>query len=369
MVGIDLHSNNMFCGMVNRAGQKLYGKKLACHLPAILTALEPFKEQIDTIAVESTYNWYWLVDGLQDHGYRVVLANPAAIVQYEGIKRTDDESDGFFLAELLRLNILPQGYICDRDLRPVRDLLRRRLGLVRKRTSLMLSLKGLHARMFGQPLALKRVKSMSPEEGAQLFSHAADQLIAEIQVRLMRRLDEDIGLLETKVLEKARTMPCYELLQTLPGVGKIMALTITLETADITRFACPGQYASYCRCVDSQRTSNRKKKGTNNVRCGNGYLSWAWVEVANFARRFDDPSRRFHDRKTAQANSILATKALACKLSKAAWHIMTENKPYDPERLFPSAQKSDGCWGDKMKEPILDGSAQPCLSPGTSQEA
>jgi transposase len=137
MCGIDLHSNNLFCGVVDQNGKRVFEKKLPCDLPSLLKALKPIKSQIHTITVESTFNWYWLVDGLQDNGYNVVLANPNKIIQYNGIKQTNDKSDAFFLAELLRLEILPTGHICDRRLRPVRDLLRRRMGLVHKRTSLM----------------------------------------------------------------------------------------------------------------------------------------------------------------------------------------------------------------------------------------
>ena len=127
------------------------------------------------------------------------------------------------------------------------------------------------------------------------------------------------------------------MLHSLPGVGQILALTITLETADIKRFATAGDYASYCRCVDSQRLSNGKKKGQNNSKCGNKYLAWAYVEAAHFAKRYDAQCRQFHDRKSAKTNKIVATKALACKLAKAAWHMMREQKPYDPKRMFPSA--------------------------------
>jgi len=361
MVGIDLHSNNLFCGITDVQGRRLWDKKLPCELGGVLNALQPYRERIDTVAVESTFNWYWLVDGLQDHGYQVVLANPAAIVQYEGLKYTDDQSDCFFLAELLRLKILPLGHICDRKIRSVRDLLRRRMGLVHQRTALMLSLKSHHARLLGQPLATGRVKAMTPSEGAELFSDSADRLVAEVQLRLMRQFDQEIDTIEKTVRARASGMPCYHLLQSLPGVGKILALTITLETAGIERFADAGHYASYCRCVDSKRVSNQKKKGSNNVRNGNAYLAWAWVEAANFARRFDEPCRRFHDRKTAQVNAIVATKALACKLAKAAWHIMSQNLPYNPQQMFP--QKSICCLGRGDKKP-LDNAAQPHLSPG-----
>lgn len=129
--------------MVDAEGKRVFEKKLPCTMSQVLQALAPFKERLDTIAVESTYNWYWLVDGLHDAGYRAVLANPAGMEQYSGLKQTDDKSDAFFLAELLRLKILPTGYICERGLRSVRDLLRRRMLLVHKRTALILSLQSL----------------------------------------------------------------------------------------------------------------------------------------------------------------------------------------------------------------------------------
>ena len=287
------------------------------------------------IAVESTYNWYWLVDGLQDHGFEVVLANPAAMTQYNGLKHADDKSDAFFLAELLRLNILPTDHICDRQWRPVRDLLRRRMGLVHKRTSLMLSLKSLHTRMTGRDLSTGRIKALEPKDAEELFDHPADQLITRLDLELLELLGQSIATIERRILAEAKKMSRYQVLQTMPGVGRILGLTIMLETVDPQRFASPGDYASYCRCVDSRRMSNGKKKGENNGKCGNKYLAWAFVEAANFAQRHDAACRKFYDRKKAQVNGIVATKALACKLAKAAWHMMSDNKPYDTGRIFP----------------------------------
>ena len=182
MAGIDLHSNNLFCAIVDMDGKRVFEKKLPCDLESVLQALQPFKKRLEKIAVESTYNWYWLVDGLQDHGYPVVLANPAAMEQYDGLKHADDKSDGFFLAEMLRLNILPTGNICDRAVRPVRDLLRRRMGLVHKRTSLILSLKSLHTRMTGRDLGTGRIKALEPKDAEKLFEHPADQLITRLDL-------------------------------------------------------------------------------------------------------------------------------------------------------------------------------------------
>ncbi len=335
MTGIDLHGNNLFCAMVDAKGKRVFEKKLPCDLAVVLATLKPFQRQITRIAVESTFNWYWLVDGLKAAGYDVALANPAQMEQYNGLKHTDDRSDAFFLAELLRLDILPTGYICEPKLRAVRDLLRRRMMLVRKRTSLILSVKSLHARVTGQELKLGVLKAMEPEEAGALFEDASDQLIARLQAEHIEQFDRSVAEIEKAVWQETAKLPNYQVLQTLPGIGKILGLTITLETAEAERFAGPGNFASYSRCVETRRISNGRKKGENNAKCGNKYLSWAFVEAAQFARRYDDRCRHFYDRKAKQTNIMVATKALACKLAKAAWHMMKNNTTYDPARMFP----------------------------------
>src|SRR5208282_3734648 len=132
MAGIDLHSNNLVIGIVDEDGRRVRSQKLVCDLQAVVAFLKPYKRRLKSLAIESTYNWYWLVDGLVALGYPVVLADPAKIDQYSGIKHANDKSDAFFLAELQRLKILPTGYIYDPQLRPVRDLLRRRMSLVQQ---------------------------------------------------------------------------------------------------------------------------------------------------------------------------------------------------------------------------------------------
>src|SRR5260370_11872733 len=140
MGGIDLHSNNITVGIVDGEGKRLAHSKLPCELKRILEFLAPFKKRLRRLAVESTYNWYWLVDGLQGAGYPVVLANPAKITQYSGLKHADDKRDAFILAQLLRLEILPTGSVYDDQRRPVRGLLRPRMSLVPHHTPLMLRL-------------------------------------------------------------------------------------------------------------------------------------------------------------------------------------------------------------------------------------
>jgi transposase len=340
IAGIDLHSNNLVIGVMNQDGKRIAHRKLDCELDQVLAFLQPMKPRLQSMAVESTFNWYWLVDGLHAHGYPIDLANPAQIEQYSGIKNADDKHDAFHLAELQRLNILPKAHIYDAELRPVRDLFRRRTNLVHQRTALFLSFKSLYARTTGQAMPLAQLKSMEPKEAKTLYEHPANQLIAQVQLEHIEALDKSIVRIEKAVLGCAREIPLYQKLLTLPGIGKILGMTITMEVGDIARFKTDGDFASYCRLVDSRRLSNGKQKGENNSKCGNKYLCWAFVEAANFAKRSDENCRRWYDRKQAKTSTVLATKALACKLAKAAWHVMARKTDYDPSRMFPElAQK------------------------------
>lgn len=335
IAGIDLHSNNLVIGVINQDGKRIVHRTVDCDLKQVTEFLQPLKPQLQSMAVESTFNWYWLVDGLRAQGYPIDLANPAKIEQYSGIKHADDKHDAFHLAELQRLKILPKAHVYDAELRPMRDLLRRRTNLVHQRTALYLSFKSLYARTTGQPMPLKTLKSMEPKEAKVLYEHPANQLIAQVQLEHIEALDRSISRIEKVVLACARALPLYEKLVTLPGIGKILGMTITMEVGDIARFKTDGDFASYCRAVDSRRLSNGKQKGENNQKCGNKYLSWAFVEAANFAKRRDENCRRWYDRKKAKTSTVLATKALACKLAKAAWHVMAKQTDYDATRMFP----------------------------------
>jgi transposase len=156
-----------------------------------------------------------------------------------------------------------------------------------------------------------------------------------VQAEHIQALEKSVSRIEKAVLARAREIPIYEKLLTIPGIGRILGMTITMEVGDVQRFATDGDFASYCRMVDAKRLSNGKCKADNNQKCGNKYLAWAFVEAANYARRFDEHCRRWYDRKAAKTGNVIATKALGCKLAKAAWHVMKGACDYDPKRMFP----------------------------------
>jgi len=171
--GIDLHSSNNYTGVINDEDKRLFKKRLPNNLDTVLSVLEPFKELLEGVVVESTYNWYWLVDGLQEHGYKVHLANPSKIKQYEGMKHTDDKWDSFWLAHMLRLNILAEGYIYPKEERPVRDILRRRLLFVRHRTAHILSLQIAITRNLSYKMSSRDIKKLNESDADKIFNYAA----------------------------------------------------------------------------------------------------------------------------------------------------------------------------------------------------
>jgi transposase len=333
--GVDLHCNNAMYVITDQQDKQVFKKRLPNRLPVVLESLEPFRQQLKVVAVESTYNWYWLVDGLLDHAYPVVLANPSAIDQYDGIKEADDLTDAAFLARLARLDILPTGYIYPRQDRPVRDLLRRRTLLVRQRTALILSLQNMAMRQTGQSLGWRAVRNLNDQQRSELLGdHDCLAFVTTQQVDLIELLGQKIKRFEQKVLEHARLKPAYVCLLTIPGVGVILALTIMLETGDIGRFKTVGDYTSYCRCVRATHTSNGRSKGKNNSKNGNAYLAWAFVEAVHQALRTCPQAKRFYDRKLAKRNGALATKALAAKWSKAAYYMMKRQQDFNLTRVF-----------------------------------
>ncbi len=333
--GVDLHSNNAMYVITNERDKQLLRSRLPNELPVVLKALAPFRARLKVVAVESTYNWYWLVDGLMENHYPVVLAHPAEMDQYEGIKEADDLTDAAFLARLARLNVLPTGYIYPKEDRPVRDLLRRRMLVVQHRTGIILSLENMAQRQTGQKIGWRALRKLKDDERRELLGeHDCLTFVTAEQIELVGLLTKKIRRFEQKILEHAQLRPAYACLQTLPGVGTILALTIMLETGDIGRFPTVGDYTSYCRCVRATHTSNGKKKAHNNAKNGNPYLAWAFVEAVHHALRVCPPAKSFYDKKKATRNGALATKALAAKWSKAAYYMMKRQESFDLTRVF-----------------------------------
>ena len=333
--GIDLHASSNNLGIIDGQDRRVFKKKLRNEPQAILKTLAPFKDEIVGVVVESTFNWYWLVDLLMDAGYRVHLANPSAIKRYEGLKHSDDNHDAFWLAHLLRLGIVPEGYIYPKEERPIRDLLRKRGHLVKLRTSLILSLQGIVQRNCSCKINVNDIKRIKENRVLPLLDGQEDlELSGSVSKETIDYLTRQIRQVERFIEAKAKLKEEFMYLQTICGIGKILSLTIMLETGSIERFPTVGDYVSYCRKVPSTWTSNGKTKGKGNKKNGNKYLAWAFSEAAEFARRFDADARAYYQRKAARTNFMVAHCALAHKLARAGYFVMRDRVPFDPRKLF-----------------------------------
>lgn len=234
--GIDLHSNNSVVAILDEQDRTVYEKRLPNDLETITEVLCIYQLELAACVVESTYNWYWLVDGLMAAGFPVRLAHTSVLPEYSGLKYSNDFTDARQLAHLLRLGLLPTGYIYPREERALR---------------------------------------------------------------------ED-----------------YQLLQTIPGVGSVLGTTIALETGTIERFASPGNYASYARCVKSEKISKKKRKGQGNKKNADKYLAWAFMEAGHYGAIWGPRIKRYYQHKQTKSHILVAKKAVANKLARACYHML-----------------------------------------------
>jgi transposase len=230
--------------------------------------------------------------------------------------------------------VLPEGYISPKAERAVRDLLRKRAHLVRQHTAQVLSVQNLMARNTGSRCSAKRLVEFTPADLQGMLPTAEHVLAVTSSLAVVQCLGQQIKTLEKTVNTCLKPTPAYAQLQTVDGIGTTLAQTIVLETGDIGRFPTVGHYASYCRCVGSTKISNGKRKGQGNVKNGNPYLEWAYMEAAQFAIRFSPTVQRFYQRKQAKSHLMIARKTVAHKLARACYYIMRDLVPFEVHKAF-----------------------------------
>jgi len=332
--GIDLHSNNCVINLIDDNDNVIIKKKIQNNLELMIRTLKPYYDDIVGLVVESTYNWYWLVDGLMEAGFKVHLANTTAIQQYSGLKYADDDSDANWLARMLKLNILPTGFIYPKEQRMQRDLLRKRMQLVQEKTKHLLSIQGLYDRHINVRLNNQDIKKLTHEKINQDFKDTNTQLTIQSNLTILQCLAAQIKTIEKSLLSQLKLDERYVKITSIDGIGVILGLTIILETGKISRFKKVGDYASYCRLVSGARYSNGKKKAKVNTKNGNKYLCWAFIEAANFAIRYNETIKKYYQRKLAKTNPIIAKKTVAHKLARSCFYVLRDDLEFDVDKAF-----------------------------------
>lgn len=335
--GIDLHAKSSQICVIDEEGKKVGEANLKNDLSLILEFLKPFDNDLH-IVIESTINWYWIVDGLAEAGYKVKLAHTLGLYMITGAKVKTDRRDAFKLAKLLRMGEIPEAYIYPQEKRPLRDLLRRRAGLVEERASCYSSLRMQFIRYNLNTMSLNALKHLNaddidsmplPEELKTYCKMILDRI--ELLSQQIKQIDKS---LKTVTLED----PKFKSLLTIPGIHYVLGLTIYYEVGDILRFKSAREFASYCRLVPGITQSSDKVRKGKGSKQGNHYLKWAFTQAANMAVRYYSRLRKFRDkhanRRMGNAHTMVANCILAHKLATATFHMLKEGTSFDEAKLF-----------------------------------
>ena len=335
--GIDLSARTSQVCVIDEGLSMVVQQKVPNELDRITDLIRPYKHNLQTV-IESTFNWYWLVDGLQEAGYNVCLAHPLGLYMITGAKVKTDRRDAFALAKLLKAGVIPEAYIYPKEHRPVRDLLRRRGRLVRLRAEEYGSLRRMLLRYGILEHTRNGIRRTIEEDIELWFTDPVIQVHARQELRRIWLYTEQIRHLEQVIYRAAQDRPPYRRLTSVPGLGNILALTVLYETGDISRFKSARHFSSYCRLVPGIAQSGGSSRRGRGSKQGNHYLKWAFSQAAFYAVRYYPKIRRSYDRHLRRhrgrgAKSI-AYNIIGHKLAQAVYHILRDGKEYREELLF-----------------------------------
>ena len=335
--GIDLGSRQSQVAVLDEHQNVLLNAKLPNKLDEIRRILKPYEGRIQAV-VESTYNWYWLVDGLQAAAIPVTLAHTAGLAAISSAKVKTDRRDAVTLARLLRAGMVPPAYIYPPEHRPIRDLLRHRWDLVAMRATEYRRLRLLLNQNGICEIALGDLKTLDEEEVNELVNHPLIRMKAMLEVERAAMFGQQIALVERQLEDLAEDRPEYSLLNTIPGIGRILGMTILYEVGDISRFEDHRKFSSYCRVVPGCADSSTMRRKGRNDKSGNPYLKWAFTQAAvkavNSYPRFKTFFERQAKTHNGRAKKLIAYSITAHLIARATYHVLNAKEPYNEEILF-----------------------------------
>jgi transposase len=330
--GVDLHARTMYLCIQDPQGSILLHKDLPAQPAAFLDAIGPYKDGL-VVACECVFAWYWLADLCAEQGIPFVLGHALEMRAIHGTKTKNDRIDAEKIAHLLRSGLLPQAYVYPRTMRATRDLLRRRSYLVRRRAELLAHLQIINSQYNLPPFSKKLSYAGNRPGTLDRFTDPAVQKTAAVDLAVIDHLDGQIAELELFLTAQAKVhdLPNFYRLRSIPGVGKVLALTLLYEIHDIRRFADVGQFLSYARLVRPAKESAGKRTGMSNRKMGNAHLKWAFSEAACLMLRSCPEAKAFVARKERMHGKAKALAILAAKLGRAVYVLLRRGEPFNRE--------------------------------------
>lgn len=333
--GIDLHVKTMYVCILDAAGQVLLHRNVKTTPAAFLETVAPYRDDL-VVAAECMFTWYWLADVCAAEGIAFVLGHALAMKAIHGGKAKNDKLDSFKIATLLRGGLLPQAYVYPAAMRSTRDLLRRRLHLVRKRGQLLAHIQNTRAQ-YNLPEFARRLAYPANREGVpEHFPDPSVRKSIEVDLALLDRYDALITDLELTLVRTAKQhdADAFHRLRSVPGIGKVLALTILYEIHDITRFDRVQEFASYARLVKGRKQSGGKLLGTSGAKMGNVHLKWAFSEAAVLFLRHATGAKKFLARLEKRHGKGKALSILAHKIGRAVFYILMRKTVFSPEKFM-----------------------------------
>lgn len=333
--GIDLHARTMYACVLDEKGEIVAQKKLCCDPGTFLTFLRSFRPDV-AVAVECIFTWYWLADLCHEEGIPFVLGHALYMKAIHGGKSKNDRIDAHKIATLLRGGMLPQAYVYPREMRSTRDLLRRRLYLVRKRGLLLAHMQNTNHQYNLPPIPAKLNYPSNRTGFVDRFTDPSVRKSMEVDLELLGHLERSIRDLELFIIRRAKqhNADTFHRLRSIAGIGKILALTILYEIQDISRFERVQDFVSYCRLVKCPRESAGKRKGSSGKKIGNVHLKWAFSEAAVLFLRNNPAGQKYLARLTHKHGKGKALSILAHKLGRAAYYVMTRKRNFDIQKFL-----------------------------------
>ncbi len=328
--GIDLHARSMYVCIVNRDGEILLHRNMKAAPEPFLKAVAPYRDGL-VVAVECIFTWYWLADLCTEEGIPFVLGHALYMKAIHGGKAKNDKIDSQKIAALLRGGMLPQAYVYPAEMRATRDLLRRRTHLMRKRSELLAHVQNTNSQ-YNLPEIGKKIAYKANRDGvAERFADPAVQKTIEVDLALITYYDQLLGDLELSLVKAAKHQDANTLylLQTVPGIGKILSLVLLYEIHRIDRFPSVQDFASYCRLVKCSKESGGKRLGTSGAKIGNAHLKWAFSEAAVLFLRNNPQGQKLLTRLEKKHDTGKALSILAHKLARAVYYMLKRKTAFD----------------------------------------
>lgn len=332
--GIELHAKAMYICILDHNGAKLVHKNLPTTPEAFLRVIAAYREDV-VVAVEGMFTWYWLADLCAKEGITCVLGHALYMKAIHGGKAKNDKIDAHKIAVLLRGGMLPQAYVYPAEMRATRDLLRRRCHLVHKRAELLAHIQNTNSQ-YNLPEIGKKLAYKANREGVEEhFPDPSVRKMIAVDVSLIEHYDQLLGEVELYITRTAKThaVQTFARLQSVPGIGQILALVLLYEIQDIARFPRVQDFVSYCRLVKCAKESGGKRLGSSGKKIGNVHLRWAFAEAAVLFLRQNQLGKEYFTKLEHKHGKAKALTVLAHKLARAVYYLLTRQQAFDLNRF------------------------------------